>query len=225
MGTLKLLFTQMLTFFCSYKMTKFSLLIKFFILFLFQINFFSAKANRKDSLNDAFIYVDKNVQIFSNDDIFSKQLQNAGIANGQKIKICPSLQKSESLNNTEQVEIETSLKNKNLVFKNEVGAKENEKETLKKIYEFQKRKKNISRSEMFATHSEGSFKAYTGLDKASIFPTAHHYFLGKFFAVKDFAAKENLKFIHSQEYVFYNSKSLDFCFSIVFSVRPPPFFS
>lgn len=225
MGTLKLLFTQMLTFFCFYRMTKLTILIKFFILFLFQINFFSAQENRKDSLNDAFIYVEKNVQIFSSDDIFSKQLKNAAISNEQKIKICPSLQKSESLNKSEQVEIETGLKNKNLVFKNEVVTKQEEKETLEKINEFQKRKKNISQSKMFANHSKGSFKAYTGLDKTSIFPTVHHYFLGKFFAIKDFAAKENLKFIHSQEYVFYNSRSLDFCFSTVFSVRPPPCFS
>lgn len=225
MGTIKLLFTQMLTFFCFYKMTKLTVLIKFFILFLFQINFFSAQENRKDSLNDAFIYVEKNVQIFSSDDIFSKQLQNVAIANDRKIKTCPSLQKSESLNKTEQVEIKTVFKNKKLAFKNEGVTKHEEKETLEKIHEFQKRKKNISRPEMFATHSEGSFKAYTGLDKTSIFQTVHHYFLGKFFAIKDFAAKENLKFIHSQEYVFYNSRSLDFCFSTVFSVRPPPCFS
>lgn len=131
MGTIKLLFTQMLTFFCFYKMTKFSVLIKFFILFLFQINFFSAQENRKDSLNDAFIYVEKNVQIFSSDDIFSKQLQNAAISNEQKIKICPSLQKSESLNKSEQVEIEIGFKNKNLVFKDEVVTKQEEKETGK----------------------------------------------------------------------------------------------
>jgi uncharacterized protein YfkK (UPF0435 family) len=206
-------------------MTKLTVLIKFFILFLFQINFFSAQENRKDSLNDALIYVEKNVQIFSSDDIFSKQLQNVAIANDRKIKTCPSLQKSESLNKTEQIEIKTVFKNKKLAFKNEGVTKHEEKETLEKIHEFQKRKKNISRPEMFATHSEGSFKAYRGLDKTSIFQTVHHYFLGKFFAIKDFAAKENLKFIHSQEYVFYNSRSLDFCFSTVFSVRPPPCFS
>lgn len=225
MVRLRLLFTQMLKFFCCYKISRFTVLLKFFIFFLFQISFFSAQENRKDTLNDTFIYVEKNLQIFSNDDVFSKQLQNAGVVNAQKIQICNSSQASENLNKTAQVEIEVALENQILVFKDGEAVKQEKKDTQKKIQEFQKRKKNISQPEMFATHSEGTFKARTSVDKTYISPTVHHYFLGKFLALKDFSAKENLKFIHAQEYVFYNSKSLDFCFSPVFSVRPPPFLS
>lgn len=34
--------------------------------------------------------------------------------------------------------------------------------------------------------------------------------------------KKSLDYLHSKKYISYNSRSLDFCFSEVFSVRPPP---
>lgn len=39
---------------------------------------------------------------------------------------------------------------------------------------------------------------------------------------KDYSVKIALNYLHTKKITHYNNKSLDYCFSVVFSVRPPP---
>lgn len=220
-----LFFKMMLKFFCFYKISKFPLFVKLSILFLFQITFFSAQEHRKDTLNTSFIYLEKNVEIFSSDENFTKQLQNAHIITGQKIVICEGLPKFNFILTDAQVEIGTESKNDAPAFQNNEVVKQAKLQTEKKIKDFENRKKVITERKIYSNDSEDSFHAFSGCSKKYFSSSEHHYFLDKFFTEKDFAAKENLKFIHQQKYFLYNSNSLNFCFSNVFSVRPPPFLS
>lgn len=213
----------MLKFFCFYKISKFSLFTKLSILFLFQITFFSAQENRKDTLNASFIYIGKNIEIFSSDVNFTKQLQNAKIITEQKLVICESLPKTNDISKPIQVGIGTI--DKAIAFQNDESVKQTEVQTEKRIKDFQKSKIKRSQWEIYSNHTEDSFHEFSGFHKKYISSSEHQCFLDKFFAEKDFAAKENLKFIHQHQYFLYSSKSLDFCFSTVFSVRPPPFLS
>lgn len=214
-------FKTMLKFFCFHKISNFHLFLKLSILFLFQITFFSAKENRKDTLNASFIYIEKNIEIFSNDVNFTKQLQNATIITRQKLVICESLPKTNNISQPIQVGI--GIKSKTIAFQNDESVKQTEVQTKKRIKDFQKSKIKRSQWEIYSNHTEDSFHEFSGFHKKYISSSEHQYFLDKFFAEKDFAAKENLKFIHQHQYFLYSSKSLDFCFSTVFSVRPPPF--
>lgn len=225
MNRKKLFFKMMLKFFCFYKISKCSLFVKLSILFLFQITFFSAQENRKDTLNASFIYIEKNVELFSSDENFTKQLQNASIITEQKLVLCDSLLKVNIISDKEQVGIGVQAENDVLAFQNDEFVKQAVAHTEEKVRDFKKRKKNISKWEICFNHSGDSFHALSEFNKKYISSSKHHYFLDKYFAEKDSAAKENLKFIHQQKYFLYNSKSLDFCFSTVFFVRPPPFLS
>lgn len=220
-----LFFKMMLKFFCFYKIPKFSLFVKLSILFLFQITFFSAQENRKDTLNASFIYIEKNLEIFSSDENFTMQLQNASIITEQKLTLCESLPKVNIVPNKEQVGIGIKSENEVLAFQNDEAVKQAVAHTEEKVKDFEKRKKSISKWEIYSNHSGDSFHALSEFNKKYISSSKHHYFLDEYFAEKDTAAKENLKFIHQQKYFLYSSKSLDFCFSTVFSVRPPPFLS
>ncbi|MCD1115978.1 hypothetical protein [Chryseobacterium turcicum] len=209
----------MLKFFCFHKISKFHLFLKLSILFLFQITSFSAKENRKDTLNASFIYIEKNIEIFSSDVNFTKQLQNAKVITEQKLVICERLPKTNNI--SKHIQVGIGIEDRTRAFQNDESAKQTEK----RIKDFQKSKIKKSQWEIYSNHTEDSFHEFSGFHKKYISSSEHQYFLDKFFAEKDFAAKENLKFIHQHQYFLYSSKSLDFCFSTVFSVRPPPFLS
>lgn len=165
------------------------------------------------------------MEIFSSDENFTKQLQNANIINRQKLVICEGPPKFNSVSNDAQVEIGIRSKNDAPAFQNNEVIKQAKQQTKKEIKDFENRKRVIIERKIYSNDSEDSFHAFSGVSKKYFSSSEHHYFLDKFFAEKDFAAKENLKFIHQQKYFLYNSNSLDFCFSNVFSVRPPPFLS
>ena len=71
-----------------------------------------------------------------------------------------------------------------------------------------------SPSQFFSSHS--SLKNYvTPNDNGSGFSK-----IGA--SSKDYSIKCALNYLHTQKNTYYNNKSLDYCFSHVFSVRPPP---
>lgn len=127
---------MMLKFFCFYKISKSSLFVKLSILFLFQITFFSAQENRKDTLNASFIYIEKNVELFSSDENFTKQLQNASIITEQKLVLCDSLLKVNIISDKEQVGIGARAENEVLAFQNDEFVKQAVAHTEEKVRDF-----------------------------------------------------------------------------------------
>lgn len=216
---------MMLKFFCFHKISKFSLFVKLSIFFLFQIAFFSAQEYIKDTLNVPFIYIEKKVEIFSSNENFAMPLQNGSIVTEQKLVHCESVPKVNIIPISVQVGIGICFSKEVQTFENDEVVKQAAAHTEEKAKDFENRKKKIIEWKIYSNDSGDFFHVFSGFSKKYFSSNGHPYFLDKHFSDKDSAAKENLKFIHQQKYFLYNSKSLDFCFSTVFSVRPPPFLS
>lgn len=96
------------------------------------------------------------------------------------------------------------------------------KEIKKKIDDFEKRKKSFSFHHVKNYPSSEDFFSLSHLIKDSVTASnySHHSKIDSI--VDNYAVKIALDFLYDRNFHYYNNKSLDFCFSQVFSVRPPP---
>ena len=209
-------------FFCSYKISNLTVPVTSFLLFFFQFSFLSAQENKKDSLEAPFIYVDQSVQIFSNDELFTKQLLHSGKTVKNEITSTNKILDNKIVNESDKVEIGKVVGSVSPVFENQEITKEGAKIADEKIEEFKEAKKKFLKQEFTPFQSSDKFQASKKISKSYINPHFYVYDLEHCFNEKNLSAKEGLKYIHSQKFRNYNSKSFGFCFSSVSSVRPPP---
>ena len=114
-------------------------------------------------------------------------------------------------------------------FKSQV-AKENKRKELEilkqiknKITDYESRKESFNLKNITVFPSSEEFIASSHINKDYVAPSQNQHDFSKINSVQNqYVIKSALDFLHQQKYTFYNNKSLDFCFSQVFSVRPPP---
>ncbi|MCD1115975.1 hypothetical protein [Chryseobacterium turcicum] len=204
---------------------------RFCIYVTFIFSFFCSNAYAQveieTSAPQATIILKQGATIFSTDASFNQQINsdkitiknadvstseihsNAQILTGRLNKI----PEAETLKKTFRNDVKIALENKN-------------KETLKKIKkEIADYKKRINpfKSENLRFPTSQEFTSATHTNRDYVAPSYNHHHFSKIHASQNqYVIKCALDFLHKQEYIYYNSKSLDYCFTHVFSVRPPP---
>ncbi|WP_175622579.1 hypothetical protein [Chryseobacterium schmidteae] len=195
--------------------------------------FFCGFANAQEGIGaevpQATIVLKQGATIFSQDDSFNKQV------NSEKILV-----KNAEVSNIGMVEngtVLTAKSNKTQEtqtpkkdFKSEFKkAEENKKkEALKKVKkeiaehdDEAKRNSFNAKRLLFPTSEE--FISSTYVNRDYVAPSYHHHHFSKILvSINQYVIKSALDFLHQQKYIYYNSRSLDYCFTHVFSVRPPP---
>lgn len=204
---------------------------RFCIYITFIFSFFCSNAYAQVEIEtntpQATIILKQGATIFSTDASFNQQINSDKITVKNADVSKPETQSNVQiltgrLNKTQETE---TLKK---TFKNDVKiAVENKnKETLKKIKkEIADYKKRINpfKSENLRFPTSEEFTSATHINRDYVAPSYSHHHFSKIHASQNqYVIKCALDFLHKQEYIYYNSKSLDYCFTRVFSVRPPP---
>ncbi len=102
--------------------------------------------------------------------------------------------------------------------------KKDEQDTVdKKIRAFEKQKELFHSHQFYHHPSSGQFLTVYQVAKDYIVPNNHHDNFSKtVHRYHNFLITSSLNYLHSYKYFHYNNKSLDYCYSQVYSVRPPP---
>lgn len=199
------------------------------IIFSFLFSFISAQEGIGIKTPQATIVLKQGATIFSKDDSFNKQInsekvtvKNANVStvgileNGKVLTAKPS----------KTQEVQTPKKDFKSEFKK---AEENkEKEALKKVKKEitnhnDEAKKNSFNTKRLLFPTSEEFTTSTHVNRDYVAPNYHNHEFSKILvSLNQYVIKSSLDFLHEQKYTYYNNKSLDFCFSEVFSTRPPP---
>ncbi|MCI3938276.1 hypothetical protein MQX03_13820 [Chryseobacterium aahli] len=195
-----------------------------FIIFLFQFQFLNAQESSQEEHTDtAFIFVDRNVVVFSKDESFNKKLRykEAALSEEGFEKSHSTAQNSSSKNKqaaqdlTEEVRL-TQEKKKQITLE----------EVKLEIQKFERKNKSSLNKEFYPPQSSDKFSGSKSNTKDYIAPKPSNQNVCKQVCFLDFfLIKKALGFLHTQKFFYYNNKSFDDCFSNVFSVRPPPIYS
>jgi len=201
------------------------------IIFIFSCfsGFLSAQEGIGNKAPQAIVVLKQGATIFSKDDSFNKQInsekitvKNADVSNigtlenGKVLTAKPiKVQDAQTPKKDFKSELKKAEENKN---------KEALKKVKKEIANYDNEaKKNSFNSKNLRFPTSEQFIVSTNSNKDYVAPSYHnHYFSKILVSLNQYVIKSALDFLHKQKYTYYNNKSLDFCFSEVFSVRPPP---
>lgn len=200
----------------------------FCILILGFLFFFNNNINAQEGMgtNQSPVFVVKGgAEIYSTDKDFNNQV------NSQKIILQDANITLKKPTTGEVLLIASSKKieRESKDFKSQV-AKENKKKELEvlrqiknKIADYESRKESFSLKSIKVVPSSEEFIASSHINGDYVAPSQNQHDFSKIYSVQNqYVIKSALDFLHQQKYTFYNNKSLDFCFSEFFSVRPPP---
>ncbi|REC44030.1 hypothetical protein [Chryseobacterium sp. 5_R23647] len=198
-------------------------------IFSFFSSFVYAQEGIGKEVSPPTIVLKQGATIFSTDASFNQQINsdritvknadvsNVGIQSDAKVLTAkPEKDK----------EVQTPKKDFKSEFKK---AEENKnKETLKKVEKEisehnDKAKKNSFNAKSLWFPTSEQFTVSEHINRDYVAPSHHNHHFSKILASQNqYVVKSALDFLHKQKYIYYNSKSLDYCFTHVFSVRPPP---
>ncbi len=191
-----------------------------FLIILFFFNF--SKAQEKGE--PISIVVGKGATLYSSDEQFNQQiadkkvvLQNADHhsetnAQNKTVLIATSKNSDGRQNLAQEVKIAEDKKRKDAIrqIKDKIDqyAAKTRTEDLKDY-------KEVPSSSQFSSSYATSKSYINPTSNANDFSKIHHQ-------LHDYSVKRALDHLHTQGFTFYNNKSLDYCYSQVYSVRPPP---
>lgn len=203
-----------------FKNSVFFRIVILIILFLFSFSY--AQQQKQDVDNQAaIITLENGAKFYSADDDFNQQvvqgkiiIKNARLAfkkmDDGKVLIASSVTHSSNQNLAQQIKTIEVDKSKEVLRK--IKKQIDRYEVESKFFE----KQNYQNfpSQFFSSHP---------YSKNYVAPSYNVNYFSKIYASdKDYSVKRALDFLHTQQFTFYNNKSLNFCFSEVFPVRPPP---
>lgn len=164
-----------------------------------------------------------NAVLFSSDKDFNHQIISKNIKLGNaEVKIKDSYQ-GELLVIAGKGKTEDLQKNtRQLAFSNKKKEKEIVDALKKKADDYESRKKSFDFHKLEVFPSSEEFIASSHINKDYIFPGTSNTSKDVIVYSRYFV-KSLLSIVHKQKFVLYNSRSLNFCFSEIFSVRPPPY--
>ncbi|MCU7618232.1 hypothetical protein NZ698_13565 [Chryseobacterium sp. PBS4-4] len=187
-------------------------------------NAYAQRSENPTQVEQAIVVLKNGAKIYSTDEAFNKQISNHVI-------ILKNVDPDKGNNTNDKILTESSIKPEEFKkdFKENLQAsiQKKQKEELKKIKKeidkHEVRKKTFVINDLKKNSSSDEFLASTRISKNSVVLEYNNFNFSKtFLAAHINIVKLALDFLHSQKYVYYNNTSLDFCFSTVFSVRPPP---
>lgn len=165
-------------------------------------------------------------KLFSSDKSFNEQiLTNKVFLNNVDVSIVEHKNKKQFLR---AIARQSKTKENDLTKKLIIAQDDKRREALKKlkkgIEDYEKRKKDFQHFDFEGVSSQKHFFSSNTLSKDYMSPNRNNHDLSKFNTLSNaYLIVRALDFLHAQKFVYYNNKSLTFCFSEVFSVRPPPF--
>lgn len=191
-------------------------------------NVYAQDANPQQQITPTTIVLKDGANLYSADDNFNKQILNNKIIlknsdvsyeeNGGKEHLLKLIAKQS------KKEEKRDLKNQLKIAENN-RQKEALQQVKKEIEKFEKRVQVFVKIDFNGAPSSDQFFSSTSIAKNYVTPSQSSHDFSKFYISADaYVITQALDFLHSQKYTYYNNKSLDFCFSKVFSVRPPPMF-
>lgn len=195
------------------------------LLFSLSNNVYSQEVNSQQQITPTTIVLKDGANLYSADDNFNKQilsnkiiLKNSDVSyqeNGGKEHLLKLITKQSQKE-------EKNLKNQLKIVKDK-SQKEALKQVKKEIEKFEKRVQVFVKHDFNGAPSPDQFFSSSSIAKNYVIPSQSTHGFSKFYISADaYVITQALDFLHSQKYTYYNNKYLDFCFSEVFSVRPPP---
>jgi hypothetical protein len=196
------------------------------LLFSLSNNVYSQEANSQQQITPTTIVLKDGANLYSADDNFNKQiLSNKIIVKNSDVSYQENGGKEHFLKlitKQSQKEEKKDLKNQLKIVKNK-SQKEALQQVKKEIEKFEKRVQVFVKHDFNGAPSRDQFFSSSSIAKNYVIPSQSTHGFSKFYISADaYVITQALDFLHSQKYTYYNNKSLDFCFSEVFSVRPPP---
>lgn len=176
----------------------------------------------------ATITLKQGATIFSTDPSFNQQI------NSDKITVKNADVSNAGLLNDAQVltakpnkayEADAAKKDFKTEFKKaeEKKKKEDLKKIKKAVTDHEKKNKSSRSENLRVFPSSEQFIATSHINRDYVSPNYNNHYFSKIHNSQDqYLVKHALDFLHQQKYTYYNSRSLDYCFTHVFSVRPPP---
>lgn len=196
-------------------------------IFLFSLsnNVYAQETDSQQQIPPVTIVLKDGGRLFSTDDHFNNQiLSKKIILKNSDVSYQESKGKEHFLQliaKQPQKEVKEGLQHQL-----KIAESKRQKETLQKvkkeIEKFEKRIQDFVKHDFNGT-SPDQFFSSTSISKNYVAPSYSTHDFSKFYISENaYVITQALDFLHSQKYTYYNNKSLDFCFSEVFSVRPPP---
>lgn len=211
----------------NFSSEKFRFLLRFlvFIIFLFQSQFLKAQElSKEEHIDTAFIFVDRNVVIFSKDESFNKKIRYKEVVSSEE-----DFEKSHSIAQNSFSKNEQAVQYDLTEEVRLTQEKENQttlEEVKLEIEKFESKNKSSLNKEFYPPQSSDKFSGSKSNTKDYISPKPSNQDVCKKVCFSEpFLVKKALGFLHTQKFFYYNNKSFNDCFSHVFSVRPPPFYS
>lgn len=202
----------------------FAVPLRFFFafIFLFQFSFFFAQ----DIVDDSdTLFVSSGTKIYSADQTFNKQIAQKKIIIIDESSFIHGI----SNKNTSATASKKKAHKKEVDFANQVKLAEAEKQrnlqkkVQKYIADFEKSQEKLNKNTLKDVTPSSYFFSTTSSSKVYLHQRTHQYEAGKNHVVGNYQnINLALEYLHTEKYFNYNNKSLDFCFSQIHSVRPPP---
>lgn len=185
---------------------------------------YAQKSETPNKVEPATIVLKDGAKIYSTDEAFNKQVSN-NIVVLKNADLTPQNKKSTKILEASSAKEEVIEKD----FKQEVknAAEEKRKKELRKVKKevekHEKRKEAFRNFDFEDFPSPSQFLSSNSSSKNYIAPSHNGNDFSKIYTIqKDYSVKRALDYLHAAKYIYYNNKSLDYCFSDIFSVRPPP---
>lgn len=195
--------------------------------FLLSINFISAQSPfTAETGAEVAITVNTGTTIISSDPSFNKQINDSKIATNGIINSYEDDRKSQViiiLKNPEKFKRKPVQSFALSTKKDEKKLSAKVVKTLeKKIVEYKKLVSNNIADNVRNYNGNGLFSADNSSSSFALPSSNHHHDWPKLFILNNDSLRLVLSYFSRFQYSFYNNRSLDYCYSKVFSVRPPP---
>lgn len=196
-----------------------------FLFLLFQVQFLSAQV--EISTPSAVISVSGGSKIYSADESFNQQLKqgsftvkNAYVSNQNTSKGKHLLIVHKKSSKSNLTDLASQLKEAEAKKKSEILKK------IQKRIAYNKAIKDKAKVDCIQSHPySGSFSHNLKAGKHYVNERNHQHDQNETSAdEKHHSVIRALDYLHSQKFYAYNSRSIEYCYDKVFSVRPPPFF-
>jgi hypothetical protein len=187
-------------------------------------NSYAQKTGNSSSPEQATVVLKDGAKIFSVDEAFNEQIRtNVVVLKNAELKSKNnSSGKVFQAMSSKQKPIQKDFKRE---VKNAEEKKQNEdlKKVKKEIKKHKERKAAFRKFDLNNYPSPSNFLSSNSSSKNYVAPSHSGNDFSKVYVFDKDIIKRALSYLHAAKYIHYNNKSLDYCYSQVYSVRPPPF--
>jgi hypothetical protein len=191
------------------------------LILLFAFNTFNGQQKIDNDTLSTNLVLENGVMLFSADESFNTQIyEKKIIIRSAHLSILKSENSKALVAVSGQKTYKLALQLKSIEKKKQIDAI---RYIRKKIDNYRAKSKSFEIADFKPLPSSSQFLSGHSVAKNYILPRHNvHEFLKICTKPKDQSLQRSLNDLHIQKFIHYNNKSLDFCFSKVFSVRPPP---